>query len=343
MGYQTAVIGASGYAGGEVVRLLDEHPDFEVAYLGAHSQVGAALSSVHPHLHRGARVLDSNDAGAIPNLDAAFLALPHGSSALVGIQLAERGMKVIDLGSDFRMDTPERYEEAYGSPHARPEALQAWAYGLPELYRDEIAGSELVAAPGCYPTASLLALVPLVAGGIIEPTGITINALSGVSGAGRSLREDLLFGAVDEGVRAYGVTSHRHRPEIEMGIERSTGRAGRVTFTPHLVPMQRGILATVTAPVADGVTRRNLQDVFRAAYGNEPFVEVVDDPPQTRWVVGSNRALIAAFLDERTRTAVVLSAIDNLLKGAAGQAVQAANLMFGLDETAGLPMAGWMP
>lgn len=343
MGYQTAVVGASGYAGGEVVRLLDEHPDFEVAYLGAHSQAGAALSSVHPHLHRGARVLDSNDADAVPNVDVAFLALPHGSSALVGLQLAERGMKVIDLGSDFRMDTPERYEEAYGSPHARPEALQDWAYGLPELFRDEIAGSELVAAPGCYPTASLLALVPLVAGGVIEPTEITINAMSGVSGAGRSLREDLLFGAVDEGVRAYGVTNHRHRPEIEMGIERSAGRAGRVTFTPHLVPMQRGILATVTAPVADGVTRRNLQDVFRTAYGDEPFVEVVDDPPQTRWVVGSNRALIAAFLDERTRTAVVLSAIDNLLKGAAGQAVQAANLMFGLDETAGLPMAGWMP
>ena len=343
MTYQAAVIGASGYAGGEVVRLLDGHPNFAVAYLGAHSQAGSTLSSVHPHLAGGERSFGSNSPASIPEVDVAFLGLPHGSSSAVGSELAERGVKVVDLGSDFRMDTGDRYELAYGVAHPQPDALGDWVYGLPELFREQIAGADLVASPGCYPTASILAAAPLVAGGLIDPTAITINAVSGVSGAGRSLREDLLYGAVDEGVRAYAVTTHRHRPEIEMGIELAAGGTSQVTFTPHLVPMQRGILATVTAPVVGGTTQQDLQDEVRRIYGSEPFVDVIDHPPQTRWVVGSNRVLIAVYVDERTQTAVVLSAIDNLLKGAAGQAVQAANLMFGVDETAGLHLSGWMP
>ena len=343
MVYQAAVVGASGYAGGEVVRLLDEHPNFSVGYLGAHSRAGDVLSSVHPNLGGGDRVFGSNDAASIPDVDVAFLGLPHGSSAAVGRDLAERGVKVVDLGSDFRMDTAGRYEDAYGHPHPHPEALDDWVYGLPEFFRAQIAGSSLVASPGCYPTAALLAVVPLLADGLIDPHAVTVNALSGVSGAGRSLREDLLYGAVDEGVRAYGVTNHRHRPEIEMGVELFSGHASRITFTPHLVPMQRGILATATAPVMNRTTGDDLRAALTRAYTAEPFVDVIDHPPQTRWVVGSNRALVAAFLDERTGMAVVLSAIDNLLKGAAGQAVQAANLMFGIDETAGLPMSGWMP
>jgi N-acetyl-gamma-glutamyl-phosphate reductase len=260
----------------------------------------------------------------------------------VGFELARRGVKVVDLGSDYRMDTPERYEEAYGSPHPRPDALTDWVYGLPEFFRAEITGAERVAAPGCYPTASLLAVAPLVAGGLVDPTALTINALSGASGAGRSMREDLLFGAVDQGVRAYGVAKHRHRPEIEMGLELVAGERALVTFTPHLVPMQRGILATITAPVAGGADGGSLRAALEDAYANEPFVEAIGRPPQTRWTVGSNRALVAAFLDERTGTAIVMAAIDNLLKGAAGQAVQAANLMLGLDETAGLPSSGLM-
>jgi N-acetyl-gamma-glutamyl-phosphate reductase len=341
--HRAAVVGASGYAGGEVVRLLDEHPNFAVEYLGAHSRTGDPLSSVHPNLGAGDRTFGSNEAASIPEIDIAFLGLPHGSSAAVGLELAGRGIKVVDLGSDFRMDTAGRYEDAYGQPHPQPEALDDWVYGLPEFFRAQIVGSSLVASPGCYPTAALLAIAPLIEGQLIDPRAVTVNALSGVSGAGRSLRDDLLYGAVDEGVRAYGVTNHRHRPEIEMGVELFSGHASRVTFTPHLVPMQRGILATATAPATDGTTGDDLRAALNKAYAVEPFVDVIDRPPQTRWVVGSNRGLVAAFLDERTGMAIVFSAIDNLLKGAAGQAIQAANLMFDIDETAGLPVSGWMP
>lgn len=343
MTFSAAVLGASGYAGGEIVRLLDEHPNFVVEYLGAHSREGEALGDVHPQLSGGLRQFGSNDVEDLPDVDIVFLGLPHGSSTDVGIALAESGARVVDLGSDFRMDSAARYQAAYGSGHPRPDVLADWVYGLPELFRDDMAGARLVASPGCYPTSALLAAVPLCAAGIIRQDAITINALSGVSGAGRALREDLLFGSIDEGVRAYGVTKHRHRPEIEMGIEEATGSKALVTFTPHLVPMQRGILSTVTAPVVDGTTLGDIRSALADKYDSEPFVEVIDLPPQTRWVVGSNRALISSYLDERTGMAVVFSAIDNLIKGAAGQAVQAANIMFGIDETAGLPVAGWMP
>lgn len=343
MTYSAAVLGASGYAGGEVVRLLDEHPSFAIEYLGAYSRAGTTLGEVHPHLSGGLRSFGSNDAEDVPDVDVAFLGLPHGASTEVGLALADRGTRVVDLGSDFRMDSAARYEAAYGSVHPRPDVLVDWAYGLPELFRDSIAGARLVASPGCYPTSALLATVPLCSAGIIRKDAITINALSGVSGAGRTLREDLLFGSVDEGVRAYGVTEHRHRPEIEMGIEAATGERALVTFTPHLVPMQRGILSTVTSPAVGGATAADLRRVLADVYDSEPFVDVIDVPPQSRWVVGSNKALVSAFLDERTGIAVVLSAIDNLVKGAAGQAVQAANLMVGIEETAGLPVAGWMP
>ncbi len=343
MVYSAAVLGASGYAGGEAVRLLDEHPGFDVIYLGAHTQEGSPLSSVHPHLSRGDRRLGSNDPAAVPDVDVVFLGLPHGSSFAPALALAARGMRIVDLGSDFRMDTPERYEYAYGSAHPNPESLPDWVYGLPELLREQIVGAATVAAPGCYPTAALLALAPLVAAGAIDSDAIVVDALSGVSGAGRSLRDDLLFGSVDEGVRAYAVGKHRHRPEMEMGLELSTGVTARVTFTPHLVPMQRGILATCTAPATGGLTAGRLQEVMQGAYRHEPFVEFIDGPPQTRWVVGSNRVLLSAVLDEGTRMVIASSAIDNLVKGAAGQAVQAANLMMGLPETAGLPLSGWMP
>ncbi|GBE21184.1 MAG TPA: N-acetyl-gamma-glutamyl-phosphate reductase [Actinobacteria bacterium] len=336
-----AILGASGYGGGELVRLLDVHPEFEVAYLGAHTRAGSRLGDVHPHLIDPDRMLGPIDAGVVPEADLAFLALPHGSSVRPGLELAKRGMRVVDLGSDFRMDTGERYAAAYGSRHPAPESLPAWTYGLPELF--DVRGSDLVASPGCYPTATLIGLAPLVRGGLVASTGIVVNALSGVSGAGRSLRSDLLFGAVDEGVRAYDVARHRHRPEIEMGLELGTQARAQVTFTPHLVPMQRGILATCTVPLAGAQSREDLLEGLEETYRDAVFVDVVDEAPQTRWVVGSNRAMVTAYVDEHTGQAVVLSAIDNLLKGAAGQAVQAANLMFGLPEAAGLPRAGWMP
>ena len=335
-----AILGASGYGGGELVRLLDAHPTFDVAYLGAHSRSGSTLGDVHPQLDDGARVLGSIDAAAVPHVDLVFMALPHGASVGAGVAFAKRGTRVVDLGSDFRMDNPERYEAAYGSPHSAPEHLSLWTYGLPELF--DVTRSELVAVPGCYPTATLLGLAPLVRAGVVGSDGIVVNALSGASGAGRALRSDMLFGAVDEGVRAYGVATHRHRPEIEMGLEKAASVQARVTFTPHLVPMQRGLLATSTVPT-EASDRGDLIGVLEAAYHDATFVEVVPDAPQTRWVVGSNKAMVTAFVDEHTGNAVVLSAIDNLLKGAAGQAVQVANLMFDLPEDAGLPRAGLMP
>jgi len=339
---KTAILGASGYGGGELVRLVDGHPALDTIYLGAHSQAGRTLGEVHPHLWGGDRLLSPMTAD-LPGIEVAFLALPHGESAELGAALAERGVKVIDLGSDFRLDTPDRYQSAYGAPHPLPDELDRWAYGLPELFRESIMGADRVAAPGCYPTAALLALAPLTAAGIIETNHVVVNAMSGVSGAGRALRADLLFGAVDEGVRAYAVTTHRHRPEIEMAVSDFVGSRISVTFTPHLVPMQRGILATITAPAAGSVTGSSVRGALGEFADHNPFVELIDEPPQTRWVVGSNRALVNGYLDPATNTVIAMAAIDNLVKGAAGQAIQAANLMCGLDETAGLGAAGWMP
>jgi N-acetyl-gamma-glutamyl-phosphate reductase len=346
MAHSVAVLGASGYAGGEVVRLVDAHPELELAHLGAHSKAGRTLAEVHPHLPGGERTLQSNDPEQLPAVELAFLALPHGASAELGAALVARGIKVVDLGSDFRMDSGTRYAEAYGAPHPFPDELSRWTYGLPEVFRRDISASDRVAAPGCYPTSALLGLIPLLRAGLVADEGIVVDALSGVSGAGRTLREDLLFGAVQEGVRAYGVTTHRHRPEIEMGLALATGRELKVVFTPHLIPMQRGLLATCTAPLsgsARDATRESLLAALREAYADSDFVEVLDHPPQTRWVVGSNRALTTAYVDKKARHAIVITAIDNLLKGAAGQAVQCANLMLGLPEGRGLPLAGWMP
>ena len=336
---RTAVFGASGYAGGELVKLVDNHAELELVYLGAHSHAGQTLSDVHPQLPGGDRLLGSLDRTAAGEIDLAFLALPHGSSALLGEQLAGEGVKVVDLGSDFRFDTVERYEEAYGSSHPLPAQLGQWRYGLPELF--DLAGADRVASPGCYPTATLLAVAPLLKEGLIEPTGIVADCLSGVSGAGRSLKEELLFGEVAEGVRAYGVTSHRHRPEIEMALDNYAGTDSVVTFTPHLVPIQRGLLATVTSRLTSNSA--SPADLLKDVYDKSQFVDVIDRPPQTRWVAGSNRALVAAFIDQRQGVVITQCAIDNLLKGAAGQAVQTANIIFGLDEAAGLPTSGWMP
>jgi len=343
MSHPVAVLGASGYAGGELVRLLDEHPQFEVAYLGAHTHAGQRLAAIHPHLSLGDRILGTNNPDDVPGVSAAFLALPHGASAEIASTLAKRGTPVLDLGSDFRLDTPERYEFAYGTPHPLPDELAAWVYGLPELFRPQISDARRVAVPGCYPTGALLAITPLLAAGLVADDGIVVDAASGVSGAGRALREDLMFGAVAEGVRAYAVATHRHRPEMEMVLEQVLGRALKLTFTPHLIPMQRGISTTVTARLTSDTGRDAFLGVLKDAYRDAPFVDVVEQPPQTRWVTGSNRAIVTAFVDQHAGTAVALSAIDNLVKGAAGQAVQCANLMLGLDETAGLPLAGLLP
>lgn len=336
MSIRTAVFGASGYAGGELVRLLDSHDGFDLVHLGAHTHAGGLLGEVHPQLDRGDRPLGSNE--LVSDIDFAFLALPHGSSAMLGHQLRQQGTKVVDLGSDYRLDSPARYLEAYPSPHPFPGELADWRYGLPELF--DVKEAAAVASPGCYPTAVLLAVGPLLAQGLIEPRGIVADCLSGVSGAGRALAEEFLFGEVADGVRAYAVGKHRHRPEIEMGLDQLSGTETKVTFTPHLIPMPRGLLATVTASLTG---EGDPGEALDHAYRESPFVEVIDRPPQTRWTIGSNKAFVYAVVDQRQNSVIAQCAIDNLLKGAAGQAVQAANLMVGYDETAGLPRSGWMP
>lgn len=340
---KVAVLGASGYAGGELVRLLDEHPVFQLVHLGAHSKQGARLAEVHPQLADGDRILGGNDAESVPSdTDLVFLALPHGASWKTGEELANAGMSVVDLGSDYRLDTDERYQAAYGEPHPLPDRLAEWRYGLPELF--DLTGATRVASPGCYPTAVLLAIVPLLRAGVVDiSTPIVADCMSGVSGAGRSLKENLLFGSVAEGVQAYAVTTHRHRPEIEMAIAQSTEAEASVVFTPHLVPMQRGELATVTARLNQDLSGQEATQMLQEAYSGRAFVSVIDTPPQTRWAVSSNRAFVAAFVDASAGVVIAQAAIDNLVKGAAGQAIQAANVMADLPEETGLPVAGWMP
>lgn len=342
MTYPVAVFGASGYAGGEIIRLVDGHPDLEIVYLGGHNSAGSRLAAVQPHLGGGKRKIGELDPKRAKEADLVFLALPHGASAKPAMQLVAAGKKVIDLGSDFRLWTESRYQEAYGDDHPHPDQLGAWVYGLPELFGKEIADADRVAAPGCFPTSVVLALAPLLDGDLVEP-GVVVDSLTGVSGAGRSVKEHLMYGAVDEGVRAYGVLTHRHRPEMEQGLEHIAGHPVTVLFTPHLVPMQRGILTTCYVPAKPDVTAKSLTSAMRSFAKKRPFVELVDEPPQTRWVVGSNRCLVSVHLDERTNMVITISAIDNLVKGTSGQGVQCANLMLGLDETAGLPIEGWMP
>ena len=338
-----AVIGASGYAGGELVRFLDAHPEMEVEYLAAHSRAGQPLGTVHPHLDLGDRILGAFAVEAAAACDVVFLALPHGASSEPAMALADSDARIVDLGSDFRLDTASRYAMAYGTDHPYPEELGTWAYGIPELFASDIQGARRVAAPGCYPTSSVLGLGPLVLDGLIRSDDIIVDAMSGVSGAGRSVSEGLQFGSVDESVKAYKVLQHRHQPEMERALDALGDGEHRILFTPHLVPMQRGILATIHAVAKPGVTQGDLEASLDTRYGHARFVRRLEGPPETRWVVGSNNALVSVHKDERTDRVIVLSAIDNLVKGAAGQAVQCANLMFGFDEAEGLPTTGWMP
>lgn len=322
---------------------MDSHPHFEVTIMCANTRAGEPLASVHPHLSGGDRILEEFDVDKVAGVALVFMALPHGASAEPAMMLGRSDAKIVDLGSDFRLDTNERYAEAYGSDHPYPDQLGTWAYGIPELFRDEIADSSRVASPGCYPTSAVIPLAPLVERGLIDTTGIIVDAMSGVSGAGRTVSEALQFGAVDGSVKAYNVFSHRHRPEMERGLDVFASGATSIVFTPHLVPMHRGILSTIYASATSDVTLDDLTEAFDDAYDETPFIRRVDAPPETRWVVGSNNLIASMHLDARTSTVTVIAAIDNLVKGAAGQAVQSANLMFGFDEAMGLPTEGWMP
>ena len=332
--FQAAILGASGYVGGELMRLLALHPGILVARAFGASAAGKPIVALHPHLGLAFpdRNFDAWDPALLDGCDLVFAALPHGESQRLIDALGDR--KIVDLGADFRLDRAEEYARWYGEPHARPDLLAGFVYGLPEFRRADIAAATRVAAPGCYPTAANLALKPLIDAGAVEPKGIIVDAASGVSGAGRSANAGTHFCAVDGSFRAYGLTAHRHTAEIEI----VTG--AEVLFTPHLMPASRGILATC---YAKAIGTPDPLAILRAAYAGEPFVHVGEALPETKWATGSNAAFISARYDERTGRVVALAAIDNLGKGAAGQMIQCANLMLGLDERAGLSNIGIYP
>ncbi|HEX2043337.1 MAG TPA: N-acetyl-gamma-glutamyl-phosphate reductase [Acidimicrobiales bacterium] len=337
--HRVGVVGASGYAGAELLRLCAGHPDLEVAWATGETMAGTAVSALYPSL--AAAYGDTRFATYRPELaegvDLVFLALPHGQSQRLVPELRARGCAIVDLAADFRLADPAMYERWYGEAHTAPELLGGFVYGLPELGREQLAKADAVAAAGCYPTAAALALAPLMAAGAIEPEGVVVDAASGVSGAGRAPKPTTHFSTANEDFTAYGLLDHRHTPEIEQ----ATG--ARVLFTPHLAPMTRGILATCYARPSGPTSTAGLLDLLGQRYAGEPFVTVTPGSPSTKATWGSNSAHLTARFDDRTGWVLVIAAIDNLVKGAAGQAVQCANLVLGLDETAGLTAVGVYP
>ena len=343
------VLGASGYAGAELLRLLARHPGLEVIWASGDSSAGQPVAARYPGLASayGALTFSSMEEGLDKGADVLFMALPHGQAATIARRALAGADLVVDLSADFRLRDPDAYPAWYGAAHPVEGELGSWPYGLPELYRSELRGATKVAVPGCYPTAALLALVPLVAAGLVDADGIVVDTKSGLSGAGRSLKDANLFTQANENVNPYAVGRHRHTPEIEQELGRAAGRSLTVTFTPHLVPLGRGLLATCYAVLAPGAGPAEVAACLADAYGDEPFVDLVgpqgpagvqDAWPSTRAVATTNRAQVAAAADPRTGRAVAAAAIDNLVKGAAGQAVQCANLALGLPETAGLDL-----
>ncbi|MEO7753708.1 MAG: N-acetyl-gamma-glutamyl-phosphate reductase [Terracoccus sp.] len=345
---RAAVAGASGYAGGEILRLLLAHPHLEVGAVTAGGNAGERLGALHPHLAPIAdRVLEETTPEVLAGHDVVFLALPHGHSAALATQLPH-SVVVIDCGADFRLESARDWTDFYDTAYAG-----SWPYGLPELplhaggrQRDHLSGRTRIAAPGCYPTGISLALAPLLAAGLVEPHDIVVVAASGTSGAGRSLRPGLLGSEVMGSMSPYGVGGgHRHSPEIKQNLGRAAGAPVTVSFTPTLAPMPRGILATSTARATGEATAQTVRKALAAAYADEPFVHLLPEGtwPRTADVLGSNLVHLQVALDPHSGRVVVVSAIDNLTKGTAGAAVQCANLALGLDETAGLPQTGLAP
>lgn len=340
------IVGASGYTGAELLRLCAGHPQFEVKLATADTQAGNAVADLYPSLAGAVgdmRFEAYDSAQTADGLDLVFLGLPHGASQTVVPDLVGRVGRIVDLAADFRLTDPALYPIWYGEAHARPDLLDRFVYGLPELFREEIAGADLVAAPGCYVTTASLALAPLLEAGLVEPSGIVVDAASGVSGAGRPPKANTTFCAVDEDFSAYGLLTHRHTPEIEQVLTQAGGAAAQVLFTPHLAPMNRGILATCYARPTQAVTSDDLRTLLRERWAAEPFVVASDRPPSTKATLGSNAAHVSAVADDRTGWVVALAALDNLVKGASGQAIQCANLMLGLPEATGLTTTGVYP
>lgn len=342
------IIGASGYGGVQLVRLLLNHPELELVYLGGEASVGKSFGDIYPHLaHIVNLPIEALEPEAIARrCEVVFLSLPNGLACEIAPKLLEYGCKVLDLSADYRFRDLTIYTNWYGKQRQDIETAAEAIYGLPELYRDRISDTQLVGCAGCYPTASLLAVSPLLKQGLIVPQTAIIDSKGGTSIGGRQAQTHLLLSEVDNSITAYSVVRHRHTPEIEQVCSDLAGHEVTVQFTPHLIPMVRGILSTVYATLRDpGLVRDDLITIYKAFYRNSPWVKICESGvyPQTKWATGSNLCYLGIEVDTRTRRVIVISVIDNLVKGHAGQAIQCLNIMMGWDETLGLPSLGFYP
>ena len=337
--YRIGIVG-DGYTAADLLRILSGHEEVEAVTILSTENIGRKITDVYPSLLGFSDLVcqESNIENLAGKCDAVFLALPHGLSVPMAVQLMEYGIKCIDLGADFRFKDSEIYNKYYNLTHANPQLLKEAVYGIPELYREQIKAARLVANPGCFPTSAILPLVPLLTAGIIETNDIIIDSKTGVSGAGRTPSPTSHFCAVNENINAYGVGTHRHAPEIAQELSLAAGSPVDITFTPHLVPMNRGILSTIYARLRPGLKGADVRQVLNDKYGQETFIRILPEGvmPHTKWVYGSNLVHINLVVDESSRRVIILSALDNLTKGASGQAVQNMNLMLGIEESRAL-------
>jgi len=335
---QIAIIGATGFTGSELVRILLHHPYADIGVITSESRKGEPFSNVHPFFEGMADMtLDSVENISRYDIELAFLALPHGVSMEFASLFHDQNIPVIDLSGDFRLSSPEVYTEWYAKDHTWEDGFEQASYGIPELFRDEIHGSSLIANPGCYPTSVILGAGPLLREGLVDEEFIIADSKSGVTGAGVKAKPVNHFSSVNDNFKAYGLTNHRHTIEIQEKLNVLSGKSTRVQFTPHLLPVDRGILSTIyLKPSKSGISTQKLRDLYKDHYGNEPFIRLRSESPSIKAVRGTNFCDIYITYDERTENIIVVSAIDNLVKGAAGQAVQNMNLLFNWEETAGL-------
>jgi N-acetyl-gamma-glutamyl-phosphate reductase len=337
---KVGILNVTGYAGAETARLLYNHPEAQLVSVTGRSEAGKKLVEVFPHLAAYDLTVDPE----LADVEFAISALPHAASAETCAPLVRAGIPVVDISADFRLNDAAEYAEWYGGDHPAPDLLPQAAYGLTELNRDAVAASKLIANPGCYPEGALLALAPAAKAGLIG-ADVIIDSKSGVSGAGRGLKQNLLLGEAGESVSAYGLSGHRHYPEIVQELRKMWPESDgpKVTFTPHLIPMTRGILSTCYAPLSTTKTEVEVRALYDSSYSDEPFVRIVDTPPSTKQVRGTNMCFVFPTVDARNDRLVVVSVIDNLVKGAAGQAIQNMNLMLGLPETMGIDVPALYP
>ncbi|WP_321402442.1 N-acetyl-gamma-glutamyl-phosphate reductase [Maridesulfovibrio sp.] len=343
------LVGVTGYTGMELARILSNHDGMKLVRVTSRAEAGKKLADIYPFLNGmelgGLEIAAPDVDDLAESCDLVFLAVPHKTAMNIGGQLYDRDIKVVDLSADFRIRDRETYEEWYKVDHTREDLLPEAVYGLPEFYRDQVKGAKLVANPGCYPTSVIVGLTPALRAGLVETSDIVIDSKSGTSGAGRKAAVGTLFCEVADSFRAYGLTTHRHTPEIEQELSVAAGRDMTVSFNTHLLPIDRGILSTIYTKLKPGVTKADVRAAYEEAYGNEKMIRFLPEGqlPETRWVRGTMFCDVAVVPDDRTGRLIIIAAIDNLCRGASGQAVANANLMLGFDETKGLSLAPMMP